>query len=60
MSVHAISDKADPFIFMYLYNKRQSAMKAIDFHNPTWNVIKDEILGKLREKEFEKQFILSL
>lgn len=60
MSVHAISDKADPFIFMYLYNKRQSVMKAIHFQNATWNVIKDEILGKLREKEFEKQFILSL
>lgn len=29
ISVYAISDKIDPFIFMYLNNKRQSAMKTI-------------------------------
>lgn len=29
-------------------------------YNPTWNAINNEILGKLGEQEFEKQFILSV
>lgn len=50
MALYAISDKIDPFINTYLYNKRQNVMKPIYFHNSTWNVTKYDIWGKHEEK----------
>lgn len=59
MSVYATSDKIDAFIIMYLYSKRQSAMKIIHT-TPLEMTLQMQFWANLGKKCLKKHFILSL